>query len=194
MPLSSHNLDKALLIELVKAAQTGDRISFDKLADIYRPVLTGIAFFRTGEMSEAEDLVQTALTKAWTNIHSINEPAQVTAWMKAIIANCCRDWQRRSRSRLDSLDNYPHTIADASIPPLDVIIKREEEDALREALYCIPNDNRIALIMHIFGDYSYEDIAEFTETHVSTVEGRIYRAKQQLRKLLKSSDLLSDKI
>jgi RNA polymerase sigma-70 factor (ECF subfamily) len=53
------------------------------------------------------------------------------------------------------------------------------------ALLAIPTENRLALVMHLWGGQSYEEIAHLLDVPVTTIEGRIHRARVQLRRLLR---------
>ncbi len=50
----------------------------------------------------------------------------------------------------------------------------------------LPEGNRLTLLMRIWGQSSYEEIAAFLNVPVTTIEGRIHRAKLQLRRLLRA--------
>jgi RNA polymerase sigma factor (sigma-70 family) len=173
--------------DLVRRAQRGDRAAFDQLARHYRASLLALAFFRTSNLEAAEDLVQEVLTRAWQKLPTLEEPASFAPWVRTIVANACRSWYRRSPAGTGSLDaeSESRTVADRRQQPLEVVLAQERQRLLRRALAAIPEANRLALMMHVWGDYSYKEIARFTGVEVTTVEGRIHRAKRQLRHLLR---------
>jgi RNA polymerase sigma factor (sigma-70 family) len=172
-------------VELVQRAQTGDRAAFDQLARHYRASLRALAFLRTSDMEAAEDLVQDVLTRAWQKLPTLQDPASFLTWLRAIMANACRSWYRRSGLPPVSLDEGDSPLlADRSQQPLEQLLDREKQRALRQALVALPEANRLALMLHVWGDYSYKEIAMFTRVQVTTVEGRIHRARRQLRHLL----------
>jgi RNA polymerase sigma-70 factor (ECF subfamily) len=179
-PYREHGSETAL----VRRAQAGDREAFDRLAQHYRAVLRALAFLRTGDMQEAEDLAQDVLTRAWQKLPTLQDPALFLPWIKAIAANACNSWYRRSRPWPDSLSINDRHPADPGLSPPAALLAREKQRELRQALAALPEANRLALMMHVWGGYSYEDIARVAGVQVSTVEGRIYRAKRQLRRLL----------
>src|SRR5205823_4465075 len=81
----------------------------------------------------------------------------------------------------------PQFLSDRRHQPLEALLAREKQRALRQALTALPYANRVALLMHVWGEYSYQEIAAFTDVPVTTVEGRIHRAKRQLRRLLQAA-------
>ena len=175
--------------ELVLRAQSGDRTAFDCLAAPMRGGLLGIAFLRTGDRLEADDLVQDTLGRAWEHLNDLRDPSAFAAWIRSILARGCNTWHRRCHAQPASLSDsrlceYP---ADACLQPLTVLLQRERDEELRAALRDISPENRDALLMAIWGDCTYVEIAEFTGVPVTTVEGRIHRAKSQLRKKLRDA-------
>ena len=170
----------------MRRAQAGDRAAFDRLAHRYRAALRALAFLRTGDREEAQDLAQETLARAWQNLATLHDPAAFLPWLKAIAANACNSWHRRARPWTDSRvgeADYRQAAGSGTLP-LETVLAREKQRELRRALAALPEANRIALMMHVWDDASYEDIALFTRVEVTTVEGRIYRAKKQLRRLL----------
>jgi RNA polymerase sigma-70 factor (ECF subfamily) len=172
--------------DLVRRASRGDRAAFDALAGHYRAALLALAFLRTGHLDEAEDLAQEILAKAWEKLPTLRDPAAFVPWVKAVAANACNNWYRRSGFGSDSpLEGEGESpFYDPAPQPLETVLKRERQRELHAALLQLPETNRTALMMHVWGGYSYGEIAAFTGVRVTTVEGRIYRAKRQLRRLL----------
>ncbi|HEY3332528.1 MAG TPA: RNA polymerase sigma factor [Capsulimonadaceae bacterium] len=175
---------------VVLAAQRGDHAAFDTLISPIRSGLFGIAFVRTGDRDEAEDITQAVLAAAWGHLADLRDPDTFTAWVRAILAQHCRTWFRRRRSPVVSLDDpdLDPPQADDAQQPLAMLICRERDEQLRTALRTIPEANRTALLMAVWGNCSYDQIAEFTAVPVTTVEGRIHRAKAQLRRTLRFSN------
>ena len=173
--------------EWVRQAQAGDQAAFDHLAAHYRPLIRALAFVRTGDGAEAEDLAQDVLLSAWRKLPALHDPAKFLPWLRAIAANACHSWFRRSRPASLSAPDAGRLLA-PELTPLDALLARERQRELRRALVRLPEANRTALLMHIWGGYAYEEIAAVTGVRLSTVEGRIYRAKKQLRRLLRDED------
>lgn len=173
--------------EQVMLACAGDRAAFDQLVRRYRPVLLALTFLRTRDLSEAEDLVQAILLRVWQKLPGLRQPAFFLPWIKTIAANVCSTWYRRRPPLTTSLDTEPacQLRADNAPKPIEVVLSGEKQRELHRALLLLPQANRLALLMHVWGSYSYAEIATFTEVRVTTVEGRIYRAKRQMQRLLR---------
>jgi RNA polymerase sigma-70 factor, ECF subfamily len=171
---------------LVEAAQAGGREAFDALAARFRSGVLAMAFLRTGCRDAADDLAQEILTTAWQKLPSLRDPASFPAWIKSIALNACRTWYRRSIPWSSAQDDLADRsdLRDPAPTPLEALLARERQRALRQALLTLPAANRMALLMYAWGGSSYDEIAAFLQVNRTTVEGRIYRARSQLRRLL----------
>jgi len=163
---------------LVARAQAGDESAFAELADRYRPALVALAFDRTRSFDDAEDLAQEALVRALEHLTELREPGAFPAWLRSITANLCANWTRRPMPL--ALDDNAADDADL----LAAVIARFEQREIARALRALPMANRLALLMHVRDGTPYERIAAFLGVPVSTIEGRIFRARQNLRRSL----------
>ena len=174
--------------KLAKHAKDGDKAAFNQLALHYRPLLFALAFLRTSHREEAEDLVQEVLFRAWEKLPNLDDFNFFLPWLKAINANACMSWHRRSRSApLPLSEESASELIAAHGLPLELLMQREQQRELQQALLTLPEANRIALLMHAWGDSSYDDIAAATGVPATTIEGRIYRARRQLERLLRDT-------
>ncbi len=179
-----------LRTRLTEQAQGGDRAAFNTLASHYRPLLFALAFLRTSHTEEAEDLVQEILLKAWEKLPTLHSPVLFLPWLKTITANACTSWHRRSRFLPKLLEEEAASgLTSDRGRPLEQLLLREQQRELHDALLMLPKANRVALLMHVLGGSSYEDIAASVGVPATTVEGRIYRARRQLERLLRDAPI-----
>jgi RNA polymerase sigma-70 factor (ECF subfamily) len=161
---------------LAERAQAGDRVAFAELARRYRPALVALAFDRTRNLDDAHDLAQEALARAWQHRAALRDPALFPAWLRSITSNLCASWTRKP---------VPLPLGDESADAADVVrtaIAHHEQREIARALQGLPTANRLALLMHVRDGMPYERIAAFLGVPVTTVEGRIFRARQALRR------------
>ena len=172
---------------LVCQARAGDTSAFDLLAEHYRPYLRAIAFVRTSRFDDAEDLAQQILLQVWRALPTLAEPSAFAMWLRRIAGNALYSWSRTKARKAPAapLESVDDSRAPLTEQPLALILAYERQTYLRTALIELSDANRTALLMHVWGGYSHREIAETTGVAITTVEGRIYRAKRQLaRKLL----------
>lgn len=117
------------------------------------------------------DAMQDAVLKAWEKRDSLREERYFRTWITRILINACYDTHRRER-RLVSLEEVP----EPSAQPPDL--------TLSLALQALPEKLRLPLMLCYSEGMSYEEVAQTLRIPVTTVRGRIRRAKGALRKEL----------
>ena len=181
-------VEHSWIVETALRAQSGDEAAFERLATHFRAAVTAVTFTRVRGREDAEDLTQEVLVMAREKLGDLRDPEAFPGWLRTIALNVCRTWNRRPRIWPDSLDaeEWSLSLRDPSPGPLEALLARERQRDWRRALRMLPETNRIALLMHVWGGYPYEEIAAFAGVSVGTVAGRIHRAKSQLRRVLRS--------
>ena len=97
-----------------------------------------------------------------------------------------RSWlQFFSRLKTDGADIG--LLADFSTNPHRILENEEKAAAVHKALNRLHENQRAVVILHRFEGLSYKEIAKILNTSVSSVESRLFRARQKLAKMLKSS-------
>ena len=149
-----------------------DEQGFDAFYQAAFPRLVGQLGLVTGDLAEAEDLVQEALARAsarWSRLRTYDVPE---AWVRRVALNLAADRTRRLRRKLAAL-------ARIGPPPL---VPPFSEDALvvAAALRTLPLAHRQVLVLHYLADLSVDQIAGELGIPSSTVRGRLARARRVL--------------
>jgi|GEM_PF-2681885 len=158
--------------ELVARGLAGDGRAYEKLVDRYRPAVYGLAYHRTGDPEEAEDLAQEVLVQAYVSLGQLRDPRRLGSWLASITHNACS--KRAAAKQREGRAAPPPQ-------PTDDRRRAHVRETVREALSHLPETQRLALILHCVDGYSHDEIGGFLDVPKSTVSGRIYRAKQRLR-------------
>jgi|WetSurMetagenome_2_1015567.scaffolds.fasta_scaffold52738_2 RNA polymerase sigma-70 factor, ECF subfamily len=152
------------------------------------PHLRAFARTMTGNSTEADDLAQEALAKAWRRRDSFTMGTNMKAWAFMILRNqFYSDMRRAWRSvRLDQ-EAAERTLLASDDPNAPI-----ELNELRMALAALPTDQREALILVGAGGMSYEEAAEICNCAVGTVKSRVSRARDALRRIMDAGSFKRD--
>lgn len=82
--------------QLLKRAQAGDREALGSLLRRERPALVAAAYRWIGSRDEVDDAVQETLARALTRLEQVADAARLSAWLRAILRNVCRERARRA--------------------------------------------------------------------------------------------------
>lgn len=143
---------------------------------------------------EAEDIVQETFIKAFGSLKSYNPSYRFSTWLYKIAANASIDHIRKKRISAFSLDKPIETdngemgieVADESYSPERDLTDKQKNMSIAEAIDSLPEKYKQVIIMRHQEDQSYEDIARYLKVPVGTVKARIFRARELLKKKLKS--------
>jgi len=139
-------------------------------------------------------LVQETFIKAFGSLKTYNPNYRFTTWLFKIAANSSIDHIRKKRINAFSLDRPVETeegqvnvdVADSSYNPERDLSDKQKQVSITAAIDSLPEKYKQVIIMRHQEDQSYEDIAKTLKVPVGTVKARIFRARELLKKKLKS--------
>jgi RNA polymerase sigma-70 factor (sigma-E family) len=161
-----------------------DESAFRAYAVSRRPALRRTAYLMCGDWHQADDLVQTALTKLFVAWKRVRNDEQPDAYTRRILTRCYLDERRRPwrrESPVDVLDDRPAR-------------PRSDEDALdlRDALAELPPRQRATLVLRFWADASVAETAAALGCSEGTVKSQTARAITTLRSLLADPALVEE--
>jgi len=148
------------------------------------PALRAFAWSLSHNGSDADDLVQDTLIKAWTNRDKFEPGTNLRAWLFTILRNTYYTAVlRRRREVRDESGEYAGTLK--SPPTQDWSVAMH---ALQAALQKLPHEHREALILVGAAGLSYEEAAEICGCALGTIKSRVNRARARLLKIMDADD------
>ena len=156
----------------------GDRFTRDLTALI--PHMRAFARGLCGDMTEAEDLAQEGLIRAWSAQASYRNGTNLKAWVFTIIRNQFYTDRRRSWRNV-ALDQQ---MAEQTLVAIADPIATLELDDVRRAMLLLPDTHREALILIGAAGWSYEEAARICECPVGTIKSRVSRARTRLAEIM----------
>jgi RNA polymerase sigma-70 factor, ECF subfamily len=166
--------------ELVRRTLSGESAAFGELIRRHQGAVQGLAYHMTGSFADAQDMAQEAFVRAYLKLEQLQHPERLSAWLRQLTLNYCRSWLRKRRETTP-LEEVEPALCDPGDSPAEALERAETRRLVRGALDQLTERNRLVLVLRYLGGLSYRDIARFLDVPLRTVEGRMHRAKQQLK-------------
>ncbi len=179
---------------LVNLALGGDQKAYKALFEMHRQAIFHITVKIVRNPDEANDLVQETFIKAFGSLKTYDHNYRFSTWLYKIAANSSIDFLRKRKIDSLSLDKPIATadgdvqmeIPDNTYNPEQDLHNRERSGGIEDAIESLPEKYKEVIVLRHKEDRSYEEIASMLKVPVGTVKARIFRARELLKKKLKS--------
>ena len=176
-PLRAPELPDA---QLVTRALNGDDAAYGALVHRHQDLIYRHARGMGLDHDTSLDLVQDAFVRAYDRLEDCRDGASYRAWLFRICRNLCLDELRNVRRLAVPMS----TVEDADAMEDTRVAEDELTLTLRAALDRLPHSLRQAFLLKHDAGYTYEEVADITESSPSAVKMRVHRAREALRAFL----------
>jgi RNA polymerase sigma-70 factor, ECF subfamily len=164
----------------------------------YQDMVFSTATRLVGSDAQAEDIAQEVFVRAYGHFDQLRTSTTPGGWLKTVATNLALNhlqrYRRRWRTFSDLLpqheDQEPH---DLEIPVPDTLLAQfsteQQRSLIEEALRTLPVDQRAALVLYHFEDFSYQEISAHLGASLAKIKTDIRRARLALLPLLQSSGI-----
>lgn len=179
--------------DLIAQVQQGQRRAFDELVKRYKGRLFSFILRMVHDPTEAEELTQDTLIRAYVHADKYREIARFSTWIFTIATNLVRNRIRQKRREPAWLvlnpapedDEMPVDPPDPGPDPTQALEGRELGRLISLATSRIPEKYRVPFLLREVEQLSYEEIQQVTGLKLGTVRSRINRARARFRKNIK---------
>ncbi|MBS1904489.1 MAG: RNA polymerase sigma factor [Bacteroidetes bacterium] len=173
----SNDADQAFEIALLREFREGKREAFTQLYLRYRQRVFAYCLRMLGSSVEAEDMFQEVFIRVWQRSYQFTEEKSVSGWIFTIAHNLCLN-RIRDRKVLDRLDDHTNLTVE------HVELGENWGERIQLALEQVPPENREPFVLFEYQGLSYQEIANVMKLSVAAIKSRIYRAREELRRIL----------
>jgi RNA polymerase sigma-70 factor, ECF subfamily len=171
-------------IELVQRIRRGDASAFTELVSSYSDDLFGLAYSLLGNAADAEDALQQTFLGAFSRIQSFEGRSSLNTWLVRILYNQASKLRRYRRlRRMSPIDTSDGTVEGGPPPRTEsaaaAVDSKVDLSAMLEEL---TPEHREILVLRELQRMSYDELAETLQLPRGTVESRLFRARQELRR------------
>jgi len=179
--------------ELVARVAEGDEYAFQILVNRHQTSVLNLIYRFMGDRLKSEDLAQETFLQVWRSAKTYQRKSKFTTWLYRICANLClneiksarrKKWLQFFKNNPDSKQSENEDLLDESPNPEDLLLAQERNQQITNALQSLPENQRIALILKRYDNFSYEEISRVLGCSIAAVESLLVRAKRTLQKKL----------
>ncbi|HEX9018663.1 MAG TPA: sigma-70 family RNA polymerase sigma factor [Anaerolineaceae bacterium] len=168
-------------VEWLQQALKGDEIAFANIVETYQRPVFNLCYRMLGDSTEAEDAAQETFWRAYQNLKRYDPARPFPTWLLSIAAHYCIDQQRKRRFPILSVELLPEEDAPDPAPsPEKVVGELEETSQMRRLLSSLGPQDRAAIVLRYWYEFSEEEIARTLSLTVSAVKSRLHRARKEL--------------
>ncbi|MBB4119617.1 RNA polymerase sigma-70 factor (ECF subfamily) [Mesonia hippocampi] len=181
---------------LVSRYINGCEASLATLIDRYQQRIYNFIFSKVLDRDLTEDIFQDTFIKVIRNLkhRKYNEEGKFLPWVMRIAHNLIIDHFRQS-NRMPKFDgkgdfNIFSVLEDEHLNAEKQMVKSQIENDVRKLIDELPEDQREVLLMRIYKDMSFKEIANKTDVSINTALGRMRYALINLRKVIDKNNIV----
>lgn len=175
-----NQIEPAVLVQ----AQKGSSEAFTLIVETYQNPVYNLCYRMLGDPDEAEDAAQETFVRAYDGIGRYDRQRSFSTWLLSIAAHYCIDQLRKRRLTFISMDSTPQLDPPDQNPGPELALKQSEDQRQVKLLLAnLNSQDRAAVIMYYWYDFSYEEIAAALKLTVSAVKSRLHRARLSMAQI-----------
>ena len=194
MPLKKTDPDVQLMLQF----KNGNEDGFRKLFSKYQTRIINFCFRFCSDRVLAEDLAQEVFLRVYRAANRYRPKARFSTWIYRIAVNVCLNESRKlkkryltqsfDRSMADDQDSrFPEYRDENQVSADDMMATRQQDEQIKKALQNLPDQQRMAVLLRIYNEFSYNEIAGQMSVSEGKVKTLIFRGRQALKQALKGS-------
>ncbi len=178
-------------ILLIKERQIADTVAFDRIVDLHRKQIYGLAYQLTGNHEDADDISQEVFIRAYRSIGKFGGKSKLSTWLYRIAVNLSINHLKKESRHAHILPNEEilgskvDSLISSWTSPLEDVEAKELAQQVKEAIESLPAEEKVIFILRVHQELSYKEIARTLNCPIGTVMSRLNRARRRLRDKLR---------
>jgi len=180
--------------QLVERIKQGDDEAFYEIVHRYQQRLVNVAYRILGNWEDAQEVTQNVFVQVHKNASTFRGDSAFYTWLYCIACrqalNALRSRKTREKGLGVLLENLTSWLRRSEAGPHASLLGSEVERQLEEALAKLDERYRVPLVLRVYENMSYDEIATVLDRPVGTVSRQINEGRRQLRALLGALSLV----
>jgi RNA polymerase sigma-70 factor (ECF subfamily) len=179
------NANQKTDIELVDEAKQGNRKSFSELVKRHQKNLLRLSLRFVKSLDLAEDIVQDSFIKAYEKLHSFECRASFKSWLFQIAVNTARNKLRETKRDTTDIDKVQVAVLAVAESNL---VHSAIAAMIQEEVEKLPFKQKTALVLRVYEDMSFKEIADVMECPYDTAKANYRHALLKLKEVFESKN------
>ena len=182
--------------DLVKSYINGSEIALETLVNRHKLQIFNFINSKINDRDTSEDIFQDTFIKVIRTLKNglYNEEGKFLPWIMRIAHNLVIDHFRKS-NRIPTIENKEEFdifqfVSDAAPNAENILIEDQILKDIQKLIQELPDDQKEVLIMRLYRDMSFKEIAENTKVSINTALGRMRYAIINLRRLIEDHKIV----
>jgi len=182
--------------EVIKLILQGDKDKFRMLVEQYQQMVFRTCMGFLHNKDDADDLTQDVFIRTYQSLSRFKGDSAFSTWLYRIAVNASLNKIRKSPlniifQRFENItggknEKERYHLLSNEEDPENILIRKEHFEWVQRALDTLPENQRTAIVLSKYDDFSQKEIAEIMDITEGAVEALLQRAKKNLREKLSS--------
>ena len=171
--------------EVIRDILAGNINRYAEIVKSYQTIVANLCFKMGGLKLDIEEMTQQVFVELYQALPRFQFKSKLSTFIYRITVNVvCKELKHQKRFIVPTDDN-PLPDRPADEPNIEQsIIRIEQQKQLRMAIGRLNAEQRTALVLYTYSNFSYNDIADVMQCTTAKVESLIFRARKNLKKML----------
>ena len=169
--------------ELVKRfREQADEAAFTELVERHQRDVNRLAYRIAGNHEDAHDLAQEAFVRVYRGIAKFRGEAAFKTWLYRIVVNLSLNHLRKSKREREGRVNVEDVALPVAARALTDVLSAEARERIQGAIGRLPEKQKKTLILKVFHELKYVEIARVMSCSVGTAKANFFHAVQSLKR------------
>ncbi len=171
--------------EVIRDILSGNVNRYAEIVKAYQTIVANLCYKMGGLKLDIPEMTQQVFVELYLALPRFQFKSKLSTFIYRITVNVvCKELKHQKRTIVPT-DEYPMPDRPADEPNIEQsIIRNEQLRQLRIAMGHLNPEQRTALVLYTYSDFSYNDIADVMQCTTAKVESLIFRARKNLKKML----------
>ena len=168
---------------VIAACLAGEAKAQECLVKMFLGYARSVCYPYVSNKEEAEEIINDAFLKVFTNLHKYDHSRAFKAWFKSILINTAIDQYRKNAKQVQAISIEK---VDIAYDEVDILSKISAEEILT-LVQQLPPAYRLVFNLYVIEGYNHREIAEMINIQEGTSKSNLRDARQKLQSMILKS-------